>query len=618
MLKGNKMGKLITLERRLTFLLEFVLMTALLAVGIVAVYYIAQTEDETWQSRQREAASGATKTVSSFLLQSQNTLTHVGLLEAASLAADLSYLQKLLDNNPVFIEIVRVDAQGNVFVYASQDQNVLADLFTIGQSRWFLEARAQRMYLGSVQFSTSHDPYLIMAVPSQDGGAVAARISMTGLWNVVNEIQFGENGKIQIVEKTGRIVAHKDLELVISNMMMTNQHILQASSEGWYGTYTNTDDNGVVGLALPIPETPWIVLTEIPRAEANKNSRVALLILGGGLALVGLGAMMISRVMLRQFVFLPLRELRAGTERLRQNELTYRLTVHRQDEIGRLAQDFNAMAASLHQHESDLQSQASALRIATAKAKEAARLRSEFLANMSHELRTPLNAIMGFSDMLLAGMSGELNSKQRHKIERLRENGHRLLNLINNVLDLTRIEARRIELVLAPFSPHDLCHRLSGQMEALAAKKNLQFRTIVAPDLPESLAGDEQRIEQIVVNLLSNAFKFTEAGSVTLHASVDHYQRTWSLSVADTGIGIPPHARDVIFEEFRQVDGSSTRAYKGSGLGLAIARNLVRIMDGQIAVQSELGSGSTFIVSLPLIEPVSNVPMMPELEAKGA
>jgi signal transduction histidine kinase len=199
----------------------------------------------------------------------------------------------------------------------------------------------------------------------------------------------------------------------------------------------------------------------------------------------------------------------------------------------------------------------------------------------------------------LMGISGELSEKQSQKITRLRENGIRLLNLINDILDITRIEARRVDLMQKPFAVRPMFTRLTAQTEVLAHDKGLEFLTEIAPDLPETIVGDEKRIEQIVVNLLSNAFKFTQEGQVVLRVCLDAAD-TWMIQVSDTGIGIPPHARTLIFEEFRQLDGASTRAYTGTGLGLAITRNLVRIMEGQITVDSDLGKGSTFTVTLPL------------------
>lgn len=259
--------------------------------------------------------------------------------------------------------------------------------------------------------------------------------------------------------------------------------------------------------------------------------------------------------------------------------------------------------------EAQLEENIKELRVAKRMADESSRIKSEFLATVSHELRTPLNAIIGFSDMLLMGMSGELNPKQQHKMTRLRENGIRLLTLINNVLDLTRLEARRVEIVNKPFSPHEMVKRISSQMDVLAQQKGLQFKTSIAPNTPTQMIGDEQRIEQIVVNLLSNAFKFTEHGIVTMELEADTQENMWKFRVRDTGIGIPPHALNMIFEEFRQVDGSFSRAYKGSGLGLAITRNLTRLMHGHINVESDLGKGSVFTVTLPMLEKTIHLPL---------
>lgn len=280
-----------------------------------------------------------------------------------------------------------------------------------------------------------------------------------------------------------------------------------------------------------------------------------------------------------------------------------RVVVTGDDELGSLATSMNTMLATLEDSQRQLTEQAEQLRIASYKAKEAARVRSEFLANMSHELRTPLNAIIGFSDIMLMGINGSMNEKQTHQMGRLRANGERLLDLVNDILDIARIEAKRVELSPTSYSPRELIERVAAEVEPLALEKQLAFNVTIAQDIPDTLVADHKRIEQVVVNLLSNAFKFTQEGTVTLEATTDLVAQTWCITVTDTGIGIPPHARDLIFEEFRQVDGSARRAYGGTGLGLAIARNLLRIMGGQIAVDSELGQGSTFTVTLPIMLP---------------
>lgn len=296
----------------------------------------------------------------------------------------------------------------------------------------------------------------------------------------------------------------------------------------------------------------------------------------------------------------PLREMSIATTRIAEGDLSTRIELNTGDELAALAVSFNKMTDRLQELVESLNRRAIDLQHANEKAQEASRLKSEFLATMSHELRTPLNAIIGFSDMLLMGMNGPLNDKQRHKIQRLQENGKRLLGLVNDILDIARIEAGRLDLTLSPFEPRQLVERMAAQMAVLAESKKLDFITEVAPEVPHLLVGDEKHIEQIVVNLLSNAFKFTDTGSVTLSLAARENQ--WVITVKDTGVGIPPHAVDLIFEEFRQIDGTSTRVYKGSGLGLAITRQLVRVMKGQIKVDSVLGSGTAFVVTLPVIE----------------
>lgn len=329
--------------------------------------------------------------------------------------------------------------------------------------------------------------------------------------------------------------------------------------------------------------------------DINRTTRYG--ILGSILLLSTALAFGISRSIAKPVVLLT--EI---TQQISNGAYDRRTNITAKDEIGQLAQSFDRMANEIERREAYLLETAENLKVATAQAKSATKIKSEFLANMSHELRTPLNAIIGFSDMLLMGIAGELNSQQRHQVERLRLNGNRLLALVNDILDLTRIEARRVELILKPFSPRALSERLASQMEVLAKENDLNFGINVARDVPEKLVGDEKRLEQVVVNLLSNAFKFTQQGSVRLDITASIAEKQWTISVSDTGIGIPPHAINVIFEEFRQLDGTSTRAYQGSGLGLAITRNLVRIMNGEITVQSKMGEGSTFTIVLPIVQ----------------
>jgi signal transduction histidine kinase len=225
-------------------------------------------------------------------------------------------------------------------------------------------------------------------------------------------------------------------------------------------------------------------------------------------------------------------------------------------------------------------------------------MKTQFLANMSHELRTPLNAIIGYTQMAVDGIYGPLTQKQSDRLSRVVANGYNLLALINDLLDISKIEAGRLTLISKRVDTPALIQSVSSTLQPLADKKGLSL-AFECDDAPPIYA-DETRARQILTNIGANAIKFTPKGSVTIRTQRDgKYLR---FSIIDTGIGIPAEALSTIFEEFRQVDGGFTRQYEGSGLGLTIARRLVEMQRGQITVESTVGVGSTFHVMLPLAE----------------
>jgi len=227
----------------------------------------------------------------------------------------------------------------------------------------------------------------------------------------------------------------------------------------------------------------------------------------------------------------------------------------------------------------------------------ASRHKSQFLANMSHELRTPLNAILGYTELILDSIYGEVSEKVREVLGRVDKSGRHLLGLINDVLDLSKIEAGQLTLSLGDYSMQEVVQAVMTAVEALAADKHLALKAAVAADLPRG-RGDERRITQLLLNLVGNAIKFTDAGEVRV--AVTAADGTFLVSVADTGLGISAADQERIFEEFQQVDSSATRSKGGTGLGLAIAKRIVELHGGRIRVESSPGQGSTFSFTVPV------------------
>lgn len=331
----------------------------------------------------------------------------------------------------------------------------------------------------------------------------------------------------------------------------------------------------------------------------------------------------------------PLHRLLSGLEKVRQGKLDRIDVAATGDELEYLGRTFNAMIETLiaAQKESRNHQKALEQRIklrteeleqakqsaekAMREAQEANQAKSEFLANMSHELRTPMNGVLG---MIRLALDGEIHQEQRDHLETALRCAYSQLALVNDLLDLSKIEAGKVVLEQAPFDVRTLGEDCIKTHMEQAKEKNLFLSCQVSPGLPIRLIGDSLRIYQIMSNLLGNAMKFTEAGSVVLRmkgeASTVPGQVKLQIEVADTGAGIPPDKQQVIFEKFTQADTSVGRRYGGSGLGLAITRKLLELQGGSISVRSEVGVGSSFFVMIPLmVDPNSGYPR--EAEERG-
>ena len=296
-------------------------------------------------------------------------------------------------------------------------------------------------------------------------------------------------------------------------------------------------------------------------------------------------------------------ELRVSNEELEEQGNALKETQARlelqQVELEQTNSQLEEQAQTLEGQRDELSRAAASLQLKARELEQASQYKSDFLANMSQELRTPLNSLLILSKLLGDNADGNLSAEQVKFARTIESSGNDLLTLINDILDLSKIEAGHVEIQATQVSTERLASDLRKMFEPLAQQRGLELDIALADDAPRSIETDRQRLEQVLKNLLSNAIKFTERGSVTLSISSKDDEQI-EFAVADTGIGIAPEQRDAIFDAFRQADGTISRKFGGTGLGLSISRELVRLLGGTIRVESEEGKGSTFIVDVPV------------------
>jgi signal transduction histidine kinase len=315
-----------------------------------------------------------------------------------------------------------------------------------------------------------------------------------------------------------------------------------------------------------------------------------------------------TSVLLARNLARPIEAIQIAAAKIGSGSLDQRIEVSSGDELGALADEFNRLAARLQASYSGLEQQvqerthelASALAELDEKSREleaASHHKSEFLADMSHELRTPLNAISGFSQVLRKQLLGEINEKQAEYLDDILASARHLLSLIDDVLDLAKVEAGQIELEVTPFSLRVALERGVVIVRERATREDVRITLSSDPGV-DTVTGDERRIRQVVFNLLSNAVKFAPAGS-TVEVAAARLDGHVRVSISDTGPGVAPEDQERIFEEFQQAAAGKEQR-EGTGLGLALSKRLVEMHGGRIWVESELGEGSTFVFTLPM------------------
>lgn len=332
------------------------------------------------------------------------------------------------------------------------------------------------------------------------------------------------------------------------------------------------------------------------RLSVAAADRRAFLLMGGFAGASIFLALLLGFVISWSFI-LPVRQADGFLNRVAKGDFSATIDVSNRDEFGALAAHMNQMSRELSQLYQAQRRTAQQLQELNEKLERASKAKSDFLSSMSHELRTPMNAILGFTEMILDDVYGDVPPRVKEPVTDIQTCGKQLLRLINDVLDLSKIEAGRMELSMADYLVGDIVTTVGSTLRSLAAEKGLEFMAAAQPDIPPAL-GDGKRIMQCLTNLAGNALKFTARGRVEIWAERQGERLVYRVS--DTGIGIPPDQIGRIFEEFRQVDPAITQEFGGTGLGLSITKKFVEMHGGRIWVESQMGKGSTFFFSIPL------------------
>lgn len=597
------------------FLAVILIAGGLITAGLLEIYFRYSESLEQVHIAQQAVASRAAFEIERFIRDVATSMTAFAKSSDADSSATVENefeLRRLLFLAPAITEVLITDARGIVKAQVSRFRSVAHLLKKdLSQSAAFQRSRQGQPYFGAVYFRDA-DPYLTVAVPIEPYpgevvGVLQAETSLRDILDVVSGARFGAAGYRYVVTRSGELIAHSNINLVLRRRDLTQLGQVKAAFSAEQDaprpkamvTY-NTEGKRVFSSYALIPIVDWAVFIELPVKEAYAPVYASLL-RTSILLLVGLGVALLASAFVARRVVRPLETLRQGVEQIGRGNLSARLDIKTGDEIEILGDEFNKMAAHLREAYTGLERKVAErtheLTVANKKLEDASQLKSQFLASVNHELRTPLSAIISYGGLILSDPQGRLSGLQKDNLQDLLHNAARLLDLIDSLLDISTIEAGRLAVRIDPVDVEDVIRSAVSTIESNVDKNHVRMFRHIAPNLP-AFNTDREKLKQILVNLLDNAAKFTERGEIRITAAEQN--GSLKLVVSDTGIGIPEQDLNKVFEEFHRAGTANGKKYRGTGLGLAIVKRLVGLLGGNIEVASKVGEGSSFTVTLPL------------------
>lgn len=523
------------------------------------------------------------------------------IFSTSSVVAQEYVLNQTLTIVPFIQSESYVNLQGQVTAHV--DRSTLGGVATSSPQNdsadpAFLAAKAGNNYLGPVSysaggFSTSSIPTITFASPVEDNngetiGVIEGTATLDELQSIVSQAQIGTTGYLYLVDQSGDVIAGGgNFAGVIGSSTVANSPMVQtllagnsALTAATQQRYTNPFGQSVVAAGEPLSEygATWGLVAEWPTSEADAIIN-ALLVRDVIILLIVLVLIILLSILLALFIVRPIKKLEEGTARVAQGKFNEGVSITTGDELEDLGDSFNTMVLGL---------------------KELEQLKDEFVFIAAHELRTPVTAMKGYLTLILEGQTGPVSDQTKVFIEKVLGSNQRLIQLVNDLLEVARSEAGRLTIKVAPIDIRPPLRSVLDELKSLADEHAITMNYAPPDDLPNVLA-DADRIKEVGVNLVGNSIKYMgDAGGKTITISHERAGNALITRFADTGLGISKEAQAKLFEKFYRVQTDKTREITGTGLGLFIVKEIVEKMNGTIRVESEEGKGTTFIVALPV------------------